>query len=67
MGEYIVKRSNIKEDAEGILCTYVITDSKGNSEVFNGIYHEKDDLDAFLVFSETNEEIYINRGENRFN
>jgi len=67
MDKYKVERSNItcNNYKKSMICTFTITNKETQEQhVFKNIYLAEDNKDAFLIFPSTNEEVYINRGNN---
>ena len=65
MRTYKVERSDIlyNRDGKSMVCTFTITHIKTQEKhIFKNIYLANDNKEAFLVFPLTNEEVYINRG-----
>lgn len=64
MNSYKIERSNImyKRGKKRMVCTFTVTHIETQeTHVYNNIFLDKDNQEAFLVFPYTNEEVYINR------
>ena len=64
MRTYKIERSNIKYNPgkHSMVCTFTVTDNDTEEmHVYNNIFLDKNNKEAFLIFPSTNEKVYINR------